>query len=142
MTGRSTMLPIAMVVVIVLLVLIAITSGRSNAPDVAGDDTYPHYVCTFNEYCEGDVCVREDRSFVVYMEHANGQPRLELPRVNPVATLTSSTAQRVFETNSGELSGSLTLYPERTFDWVGLSGTADAPIEHFATGRCDRLRTP
>jgi hypothetical protein len=40
--NRSAMLPIIMVVVIILLAIIAMASGRSDAPDVAGDDTYPH----------------------------------------------------------------------------------------------------
>lgn len=137
------MLPIALVVVIVFLALIAIMQGRSNVPGVAGDDAYPHYVCSFNEYCEGDVCTTDPSSFVLYLEHIDLKPRLELARVNPDVTLTRDTpSEKVFETIGGQVRGTLMLFSDRSLHWAGLSGPSSAPIEHYASGSCQRLRTP
>ena len=77
---RSTILPVAVVVAILFLTLVAVMSGRSNEPGVAGDRNYPHYVCTCERYCEGDTCTREQQSFVAYLEHADLEPRLESAR--------------------------------------------------------------
>jgi len=142
MIGRSNMLPVAMVVVIAFLTLIAITSGRTNDPGVVGDSNYPHYICTFNEYCEADECSREPRSFVLYLEHIDQNPRLEIAGVNPDVSLTSTPDLREFETRGGDLRGVLTMFPDRQINWVATSGIASDPVEHFATGDCERLRTP
>jgi hypothetical protein len=142
MMRRSTILPVAVVVAILFLTLVAVMSGRSNEPGVADDRNYPHYVCTFERYCEDDTCTREQQSFVAYLEHADLEPRLEIARVNPKATLTSTPVQRVFETVGGEISGTLTMYPNRQIDWAGTSGPQDTPVEHFASGSCDRLKSP
>ncbi len=140
--NRSTLLPVIMVIVIGLLALIAMSSGRSDAPDVAGDDRYPHYVCTINNYCEGDTCSREPLSFVVYLRHADGLPRLELRGFSPRATLTEIPDGLVFESTGGEISGTLTVYEDRGLDITATSGEGSSSKEHYASGSCDRLNTP
>lgn len=140
--NRSTMLPVVMVIVIVLLTLIAMASGRSNAPDVAGDATYPHYVCTINDYCEGDTCDREPLSFVAYLRHEDGQPRIELARFSPRATLTEIPDGLVFESTGGEVSGTITVFTDRGLDLTATSGEGGDLVEHYASGSCERLVNP
>jgi hypothetical protein len=140
--NRSAMLPVIMVVVIGLLAIIAMASGRSDAPDVAGDDTYPHYVCTINNYCEGDTCSRDPLSFVIYLRHADGLPRLELRGFSPRATLTEIPDGLVFESTGGEVSGTLTVFEDRGIDLTATSWEGNSLVEHFASGSCDRLITP
>ncbi len=142
MNRRTTVLPIVMVVVIVIVTLIMIATGRSNAPSVAGDPAYPHYVCTFNSYCAGPNCTNEKTSFVVYVAHENGQPRLDIDGMGPRATLEETPQLRVFESRGGSLSGRLTMYPNRDFDFQGATGASDSIVEHFGAGQCDRLKSP
>ncbi|MCF2870704.1 hypothetical protein L0664_06465 [Octadecabacter sp. G9-8] len=142
MLSRSTMLPVALAVVIGFLTLMAISSGRSDAPGVVGDSDYPHYICTFNEYCEGDTCTSDPSSFVLYTEHVDLKPRLELARVNPDVSVTKTATEHVYETRGGVVSGTLTFFSDRTLYWEAASGPASTPIEHYATGRCERLRSP
>jgi hypothetical protein len=56
MSRNFTLLPIVCVVVIALLALFAISSERSNLPDITGNPDYPHHVCKFSNYCEGSIC--------------------------------------------------------------------------------------
>lgn len=142
MTKRFTLLPVAMVLIIGLLALIAIVSGRSNDTGLVGDRTYPFHICTINDYCEGGECSREPVSFLVYLEHADGKPRLEMPRVNPTATLEPIRGGLEFETRGGEVSGILNIFSDRALEFIGTSGDASDPVEHFATGSCERLKTP
>jgi hypothetical protein len=142
MIGRSNMLPVALAVVIFMLALIAITSGRSNQPEMAGNDDYPHHVCTYAEYCEGPDCTKDPSSFVLYIEYEDGRPFLDMPRTAGSITVTETVRGLDYETSSGEISGKLSLYPNRYFDWVGTSGPASDLVEHYGTGRCERLRTP
>ncbi|AGI68098.1 hypothetical protein OAN307_c24930 [Octadecabacter antarcticus 307] len=140
--NRSAMLSIIMIIVIVILALIAISSGRSDAPDLVGDDSYPHYVCTTNNYCEGDICSREPLSFVVYLRHADGLPRLELRGFSPRATLTEIPDGLVFESTGGDVSGTLTVFEDRGIDLTATSGESSSLIEYYASGSCERLVTP
>lgn len=140
--NRSAMLPVATVIVIVLLALIAITSGRSDAPDITGDNSYPHHVCTINRYCTGEDCSRDPLSFVVYLEHENGRPRLELRGFSPIASVTEIPDGLVFESMGGEVGGTLTVYNDRGIDLSAASGEGDDLIEHYASGTCERLVNP
>ena len=137
--NRSAMVSVVM---IGLLAIIAMASGRSDAPDVAGDDTYPHYVCTINNYCEGDACSSDTFSIVVYLRHADGLPRLELRGFSPRSTLTEIPYGLVFESTGGEVSGTLTVYEDRGIDLTATSGAGSSLVEHFASGSCDRLISP
>ena len=91
MEKRFTILPVMMVIVVALLAAIAIASGRSNDTGLVGDRNYPFHICTFNDYCEGPNCSRDPSSFIVYLQHANGQPLLEMERVNPLASMAQTT---------------------------------------------------
>lgn len=143
MPNRSLMLPVIMVISIAFLAAVAIMSGRSNEPEVAGNTTYPHHVCTFNSYCAGDVCSREPRSFVLYLEHADGKPRLELEGTNPVVTRRNISEGMVFETAfGGEIAASLTIYNDLGLNFTGTSAGVEVPTEHYGIGKCDRLKTP
>jgi hypothetical protein len=139
---RSTFLPLLMVIVIVILTLIAIRSGRSNAPDIAGDSTYPHYVCTFAEYCEGPDCSLEPVSFVLYTEYEDGLPRLEAPRFGTRLTMTQYETHRIYASSGGAVTGDITFYPNREFDFAGSALNGNIEVEHFATGTCDSLVRP
>jgi len=139
---RSTMLPVLVVIVIVLLTLIAIASGRSNAPNITGDTAYPHYVCVINKYCEGENCSDDNISFVAYLSHSDGEPRLELDRFSPRAILTEIPDGVIFESTGGVVSGTITIFDDRGLDLIATSGEGVDEIEHFASGRCDRLITP
>lgn len=139
---RSTFLPVLVVIVIVILTLIAIRSGRSNAPDLAGDTTYPHYVCTFAEYCEGPTCSRDPVYFVLYTEHSDGLPRLEAPRFGTRLTMTQYETYRNYASSGGAVTGNITFYPNREFDFTGSALNGNVEVEHFATGTCDRLVRP
>ena len=140
--NRSTMLPVLTVLVIALLAVIAISSGRSNAPEVAGDTTYPHYVCVINDYCEGDTCSRDPISFVAYLSHEDGLPRLELPRFSPRATMTEIPDGLIFESTGGEVSGTVTIFKDRGIDIIATSESGGDVVEHYASGRCERLVEP
>jgi hypothetical protein len=131
-----------MIIVIGLLALIAMTSGLSDTPDVAGDDSYPHHVCTIDTYCEGDECSREPLSFVIYLRHADGLPRLELRGFSPRATLTEFPDGLEFESTGGQVSGILTVYEGRALDLTATSGSGSSLKEHYASGSCARLITP
>lgn len=142
MLKSGSMVPIAMVLAIAVLGLVAITSGRSNAPDVTADANYPHHICTFNDYCVGGTCSRTPFSFVAYLSHADGEPRLDMPGVSPRATLEERPVGLVFTSRSDQISGTLEIQPSRNLNWVGTSGSGDTLVEHYGTGKCERLRTP
>lgn len=143
MTNRSTWLPALLIVMIALLAVIAISSGRSNAPDVAGDSAYPHYICTFNAYCEGENCERGiARSVVAYIAHEDGKPRLEIPRMSPRATVTEIPDGLAFESTGGAVEGTLSVFQDGGMDFVATSVSGNEIVEHFASGRCESLKTP
>lgn len=142
MTGRATMLPVYMVVVIVVLAVIAIFTGRSNEPDISGDRTYPHFVCTYTEYCAGDACTRTPLSFVLYTAHSDGRPRIELPGLSERATLTEDGDALIFESTGGQIEGTITIYRERSLDFAGFAGEGDERMEHYGTGECEAPVTP
>ena len=142
MTNRFTMLPVMMIVVITFLTLFAISSGRSDDTGLVGDATYPHHICTFREYCEGEVCSEEPVSFLVYLRHENGRARLEMPRVNPTATMTQISEGREFETRGGAVTGLLTIFFGSQLEFVGASRTSEGEVEHYGTGSCEPLRNP
>jgi len=143
MTNRVTMLPALLVVVIVVLAIIAMSSGRSNEPGVTADAAYPHYICTMNSYCEGSYCVRDTAiSFVAYLSHADGQPRLEFPRMSPRAVMTEVPDGLAFDSTDGEVKGRVSIFSDGGMDFVATSGEGEDLIEHFASGRCERLKTP
>ncbi len=139
---RTTMLPVALILVIVVLAIIAIASGRSNAPNVTGDSRYPHHICTVDRYCAGTECTRVPFSFVVYLEHENGQPRLELSGFSPIASVTEIPDGLLFESVGGAIAGTLTVFNDRGIDLAATSGEGENLIEHYASGRCERLKTP
>lgn len=138
MPKNSTMLPVAMVLVIVFVVLIFVLTGRTNAPNVTGDPNYAHHVCTFNRYCEGPECTRDAGSFVAYLTYVNAQPRLEMDRVDPNVTLLQSPDALVFESLGGEIRGTLTIFSDRELDFIAVSGAGETLVEHFGSGSCDR----
>ncbi|MDB2369037.1 hypothetical protein N9V68_00425 [Octadecabacter sp.] len=144
MTKRGSMVPIALVVTIAVLAFFAIGTGRSNAPDVTVDANYPHYVCTFNSYCAGAACTRTPFSIVAYLSHENDQPRLDMPGVASAASLEQRDGLTIFTTASDpdQISGTLVINSNRNMDWEGTSGEAGDLVEHFGTGRCERLKTP
>lgn len=143
MTNRHTLLPALLIVVIALLAIIAMSSGPSNAPDVAVDRAYPHYICTFNSYCAGEDCQRDiDQSVIAYISHEDGKPRLEIPRMSPRATLTEVPDGLAFESTGGAVEGSLTVFTGGRMDFTATSVEDGEVIEHFASGRCGRLKTP
>jgi len=143
MMKSGSFIPIAMVLVIALLALVAITTQRSNAPNVTADADYPHHICTFNDYCAGATCTRTPFSFVAYLSHADGEPRLDMPGVNPRATLEELPIGLVFtSTSQDQISGTLEIQTNRNLNWVATSGSGDTLVEHFGTGSCERLKTP
>lgn len=142
MNKSHTMLPIAMVVVIAFLAFIAISSGRSTDPGLTGDRSYPFHICSSIEYCEGATCSRDQMSFIVYLEHADGQPRLEMARTNPTAVMTPVADGLEFVTRGGEVSGTLNIFRDRKYEFTGTSGAGAGLVEHFAIGTCERLLTP
>jgi len=136
------MLPVMMVVVICVLTLIAIMSGRSNEPDVAGDDNYPHQVCTFDNYCAGAVCTRDRISFVLYRSYVDGQPHVELAGMSPDATFSEANGAQVFTTTGAGVTGRFEIFRNRDIDFVGSINNGEEVVEHFATGECERPHTP
>lgn len=142
MQRRFTLLPVVMVVVIVFVALFMIFSEPTDAPNVVADRNYPHHVCTFNSYCAGASCSREPLSFVAYLSHKDGRPRLDMLGVNPAATLTQSPQELVFETMGGTVSGTLKIFSDRGFDFTGTANGETGVIEHFGTGECERRVTP
>lgn len=143
MTNRATLVPAFLVVLIVVLAIIAMSSGRSNEPNVTADAAYPHYVCTMNSYCLGGECVRDTAiSFVAYLSHADGQPRLEFPLMSPRAVVTEVPDGLAFESTGGEVKGRVSIFRDGGMDFTATSGEGDDQIEHFASGRCERLHTP
>lgn len=142
MNKSSTLLPVVMVIVIVFVTLVVMLSGRSNAPDVAGDLAYPHHVCTFNRYCAGSECNEDGASFVAYLAHADGQPRVEIAGMNPRATLVETPQSLVFESLGGTLNGTLTIHRDRKLDFAARTSEAEGSIDHFGSGSCDRRKTP
>ena len=139
---RSTMLPVLVVVTIAVLTLTVLMSGRSNDPGIKGDPAFPHYACLINRYCEGDTCSDDPISFVAYLSHADGMPRLDVPRFNPIATMTETADGYIFESDGGEVSGTVTIFKDRGLDIEGTSGLGVSSTEHFASGSCDRLVEP
>lgn len=132
-----------MIFTIAVLALFAISSVRSNAPDVVADANYPHHICTFNDYCAGSECSRTPVSFVAYLSHEDGRPRLDMPGVAPRATLEERAVSLVFTSTSIDgISGTLEIPSNRNLKWVGTSGSGDDLIEHYGTGTCERLKTP
>ena len=140
--NRSTILPVLVVITIALLTLIVMTSERSNDPGTKGDPAYPHYACQINRYCEGETCSDSPISFIAYLSHEDGEPRLELPRFDPRATLTESSDRYHFESTGGEVNGIVTIFKDRGIDIAGVSDAGGSLKEHFASGRCDRLVEP
>ncbi|MEL6958481.1 MAG: hypothetical protein AAGL89_05955 [Pseudomonadota bacterium] len=139
MTKRATLLPVALVLVVAVLAAIAIATGRSNAPTISGDATYPHHICTFREYCTTSGCTRNAGSFILYTAHEDGFPRLQLRGWSPHVTATMTRNAALFESRGGAIEGTLTLHPNRGFDITGTSGDGDIPDEHFGTGMCERM---
>ncbi len=140
MKGRSTFLPVLLVVIIGLLTLIAITTGRTNAPDVTADAGFPQYICTFNSYCAGETCTNEPQSFVIYTAYDDGLPRLEAPRFGPRITLVEEADRRLYVASGGAIEGTFTLLNNRAIDFAGESKADGTVEEHYGMGRCDRLR--
>lgn len=139
MPKNSLRLPIILILVITALTAIAIFSGRSNQADVAGDSAYPHHVCTFNRYCAGESCTDAKVSFVAYLFHADGFPRVEMVGLSPRARLSEDEEGLIFESSGGEVSGTLRIFKNRGLDFVGSSGVGEELIEHYGSGSCDRL---
>ncbi|AKS45990.1 hypothetical protein SAMN05444287_1095 [Octadecabacter temperatus] len=139
---NSTVLPVLVVITIVILTLTVMMSGRSNDPGIQGDRAYPHYACQINRYCEGNNCSDTPISFIAYLSHEDGEPRLELPRFDPRATLTETPDRYFFESNDGDISGIVTIFKDRGVDLAGTSGAGASLVEHFASGSCDRLVEP
>ncbi|MCF2903956.1 hypothetical protein L0666_03065 [Octadecabacter sp. CECT 8868] len=142
MTKRHTMLPIVMVIVIALLALIAILTGGPKDLGVVGNPAYPHHICTFDSYCAGSECNRDDVSFVVYLEYEDGNPRLEMPGASTITAMERFDNRLEFETSGGEISGTLVLLRNRKFDFIGSAVGDEGIVEHFATGSCMRLHEP
>ena len=142
MNKRTTLLPVILVAIIATLAVIAIVSGRSNDTGLVADRTYPYQICSFNRYCAGDACTSERQSFIVYLAHADGQPRIELPYVNPSATLELTLNGVKLETKGGQVAGTLEIFNDRGLDWIGTAGAGESLVEHFASGRCERLKQP
>ena len=139
---RSTMLPVLVVITIVFLTLTVMMSGRSNDPGITGDLDFPHYACQINRYCEGDTCSEDPIPFVAYLSHSDNLPLLALPRFNARATLTENPDGYIFESDGGEVRGTVTIFKDRGLDLVGTSGSGASLTEHFASGSCDRLVAP
>lgn len=138
----SSILPVLVVITIIFLTMIVTMSERSNDPGIRGDPAYPHYACQINRYCEGSDCSAAPISFVAYLRHENGQPRLELPRYNALATVTEVQNGYIFESEGGIVSGTVTIYKDRQLDIAATSEVDGSMVEHFASGSCDRLVEP
>ncbi len=142
MPKNSMFLPVGMVLVIVLCIGVVMLSGRTNDPGIVGDQAYPHQICTFNRYCDGDTCYDRPLPVIAYFEHENGEPRLEIPGMSPQATLVETDDRFVFTSTGGTVAGSLTIFRNRNLDFVATEGEGASVIEHYASGRCDRPQTP
>jgi len=143
MPKKSTLSSILAILAIVVVIGIAMFSGRSNAPDIAVDRSYPHHVCTFDRYCAGDTCVDSTQSVVAYLEHEGGAPRLEVPGMSTEATLRETSDRRVFTSTGGDVVGSLTIFPDRTLDFTATEEGEDLGIiRHYASGLCQIPHTP
>ena len=142
MPKTSKFLPVLMIMVICVSVLIVMLTGRTNAPEIAGDPNFPHQICTFDRYCDGDACTDEAVSVIAYFTHQNGEPRLEVPGMAVQATLRETDDRVVFTSTGGDVRGSLTIFRNRSLDFVATEGETEPYIEHYASGRCDRPVTP
>ncbi|WP_296419188.1 hypothetical protein [Pseudooctadecabacter sp.] len=139
-----TVLPVLVVLMIAGVTLFMIFTERTNAPDISGDPDYPHYVCTFERYCVGEACTSNPIYIIAYTEYVDGQPRLEIPGMDPRATLDRTDETLTFTSTGGDVAGRLILFRDRALDFYATSdveGEPD-PREHFASGRCDRLVSP
>ena len=141
---KKSMLPSVLIVLMITLIVgYVMLSGRSNAPDVVVDLSYPHHVCTFDRYCAGDTCVDSTQSVVAYLDYEGGTPRLEVPGMATQATLRETSDRRVFTSTGGDVVGSLTIFPDRTLDFTATEeGEGSDIIRHYASGRCERPYTP
>jgi len=143
MPKNSTLLPIILVLTIFLLLMIVVASGRSNAPAVTGNPEYAHRICTFNRYCAGQECTSEPLYIISYAAYDDGEPRLEFDGMTPAATMTRTDDALSFTSSGGTLEGTLTIFRDRDLDFYATSRSEDGEvIEHFASGRCDRLVSP
>ena len=142
MPKKSTLPSILIVVFIVLVIGVVMLMGRSNAPDIVVDRSYPYQICTFDRYCAGDTCTDSTQSVVAYFAYENGEPRLEVPGMAPQATLRETSDRRVFTSTGGNVRGSLTIFPDRLIDFTATEGEAPNVIRHYASGRCQRPYTP
>lgn len=129
-----------MVIVIVFLALIAVSSGRSNAPQIAGDETYPHYVCSFREYCNDSGCTRDRGEFVIYTAFDDGNPRIEIADMSPRLSFSETNVSRKYETRGGTIEAVFEMFPNREFNMKGASGSGTDVEDHYGTGQCERLR--
>lgn len=140
MYGRSVILPVMMVLVIAFLAIFTILQRGDPNLGLAIEEGYPYQVCEFNEYCEGDTCERGQTPFVLYHEYNTGQPRLELPRINPSVVRGEVPDGSTFSTRGGEIAAMLTVYNDGGLDWVGTSLSDGREVEHFASGTCRALQ--
>ncbi|MBU2993300.1 hypothetical protein Q4555_01095 [Octadecabacter sp. 1_MG-2023] len=136
------MIPVVMVIVIVLLAIIAMLTGGPKDLGVVGNPAYPHHICTFDSYCAGNECTKDEDSFVVYLEYEDGNPRLEMPGTSTSTTMERFDNRIEFKTSGGEISGTFVLLRNRKFDFIGSAVGDEGTVEHFATGSCLRLHTP
>ncbi|PVA05930.1 hypothetical protein [Thalassorhabdomicrobium marinisediminis] len=143
MTGRATLVPIMLVVTILVLLLYAISTGRSNDTGLRGDAAYPHHICTFTRTCVGPDCTREPQSFILYLAHVDGTPRLDhMPDMAPALDAQPVGDAMTYRSRGGEVEGTFTLFRDRALDFSGTSGDGAMPVEHYASGTCERLQTP
>ncbi|SLN15918.1 hypothetical protein [Pseudooctadecabacter jejudonensis] len=140
----STLLPVLVVLMITLVVGFIALSGRTNAPPIAGNPDYPHHVCTFDRYCAGAVCTSTPIYVIAYMNYVDGRPRLEVPGMSTLTDLTRTDEALIYASTTGNIKGTLTIYRDRALDFVATSQPTpeDDPIEHYASGQCDRLVEP
>ncbi|MGJ8610747.1 MAG: hypothetical protein ACSHWY_06615 [Octadecabacter sp.] len=139
---RSTMWPVGMVVVIVVVIFIAMSTERTTAPDVAVDLNYPHQICTTNRYCAADACVDAPISFVIYTEHEDGEPRIDFLGWDPQASMTETVNGREFSSTGGVVSGTITIFNNLKMELAATSDEDGVVAEHYASGSCSRLTTP
>lgn len=139
-----TVLPILVVLMIVGVTVFMIFTERTNAPDIEGDANYPHYVCTFERYCVGDACTSNPIYIIAYTSYIDGNPRLEIPGMDPRATLDRTDDALTFTSMGGDVKGRLMMFRDRALDFYATSAVEGETErrEHFASGKCDRLVSP
>ena len=142
-SSRSNWRPALTIITIAVLAIVAISTGQSDAPDIVAEDDYPHVICTFTSYCEGGDCQRGiAQPVIAYISHDDGQPRLEVPRMSPRATITKIDEGLAFESTGGAVEGTLKVFRDGGMDFVGSSVGRDGVIEHYASGRCEPVHVP